>query len=298
MVHAEDIAPIGVAPARFSLTLDDGEIAGWRWRNPEKPPLLFCHATGFCASVYKQVLSLLAGQYDIFAIDQRGHGRTTLPADPGRLRSWSTYAGDVTRFLNAHDRQGWTLAGHSMGAVVVTMAARGRADISNIALIEPVVIPEVLSLYARTPLWPFFRDAMPLVRGAAKRRASWPDRETVKTSYERKRLFRDWAPGVLDDYLEDGLVEVGDEDDDGVSLACTPAWEAATFGAQANDFWAALGAAPAPVRVLAAVHASSTVAPMFRRRLRRKVAHLEETAGVSHLAPMEKPDLAAAFIAG
>lgn len=282
------------APSRFTVSLEEGDFAGWRWRRDGAAPLLFCHATGFCASAYKQMLGSIAGRFDIYALDMRGHGRTRLPADPARLRSWDVYAGDVAAFLDREQREGWTLAGHSMGGVVVTLAARGRRDVAAIRLIEPVAPSPLYAWIAGTPVWSLIARRTPLVRRAKGRRARWPGREEVVGSYARKPLFRGWAPGALGDYLEDGLVT----DDDGVRLACDPAWEAATFAAQANPFWAAVRAASAPLSVFAAAHGSSTVWPAGRGRLRRMGVEVVEIPGVTHLAPMEKPDFAGEFLAG
>jgi len=280
-------------PIRFSLKRPDGAVAGWRWVNEGAPPLLFCHATGFCASVYKRMLQPLSDRFDIFALDMRGHGRTSLPADPGTLRSWDIYADDVASFLNSEARDGWTLSGHSMGGVVVAMASRGRKDVSAIRLIEPVAMPPATALLARTPIWPHIAQRFPLVRGARQRRSVWPARGDVMASYDRKKIFRSWAPGVLADYLEDGLVDA----DGGVRLSCAPAWEAATFQAHANDFWGAVRAAPAPIRVLAADDRSSTVWPGALRRFRRAGGQVAKQPGASHLIAMEKPDFVAEFVA-
>jgi pimeloyl-ACP methyl ester carboxylesterase len=281
-------------PERFSLPCEDGVIAGWRWKNKTKPPLLFSHATGFCASAYKKMLQSLAEDFDVFAVDMRGHGRTTLPAEASKLRSWGIYAKDLNTFLDRQARGGWTLAGHSMGAVTASMAALGRGDVSALRLIEPVALPPLYSIAAKTPFWgPFVRSTR-LVRGTARRRSEWPDRETAAASYRRKALFRGWAEGALEDYLEDGLEGAGP----GVRLSCDPRWEAATFAAQANAFWPAVRNAPAAVSVLAANHPSTTTRSGARRRFRHYGAALAEIGGVTHLAPMEKPGIVASFIAG
>lgn len=283
-----------IAPTRFSVSLRGGELAGWRWRREGAPALLFCHATGFCASAYKQMLHRLAARFDVYALDMRGHGRTRLEADPAHLRSWRIYAEDIAAFLDAERRAAWRLAGHSMGGVVVALAALGRTNVAALRLVEPVAPSPLYAQIAGTFIWPYLVRRMPLVRQAKNRRARWTDRATVIDAYKRKPLFRGWAGGALADYLEDGLID----DDEGVRLACDPRWEAATFAAQANDFWSAVSAAPAPVAVLAADHCSSTVWPAARRRFRRAGAGLDEIAGVTHLAPMEKPALTAEFIAG
>lgn len=286
------------SPARFTHDIeggaDSGRLAGLRWANAKKPPLLFCHATGFCASAYRQMLAPLQQSFDVFALDMRGHGRTTLPTDPGQLTSWRSYAQDIGVFLNDQDRSNWTLAGHSMGAVAVTMAARGRADVAAVKLLEPVAVPSWLSALAHTPVWPILARRIPMVRAAARRRSAWPSADMVQASYGRKALFKHWAPGVLEDYLEDGLSRASD----GVVLSCAPAWEAATFGAQANPFWAALAEARSSVAVFAGSQRRSTVSSAARRKLKRLGAQLEVDRMAGHLAPMEKPAVAAAFIRG
>ena len=280
------------APARIKIDLDDGVITGLRWAAPDKPPLLFLHATGFCASAYRQLLSGLEDRFDVYALDLRGHGRNTRPADPARLRSWRPFVDDACAFLDQSGQDGWTLAGHSMGAATSVFAAMGRKDVASLKLIEPVAMPEWFSMAAKTPFWPLMTGAIPMVKQAARRRDHWPDREDVRASYARKRLFSGWAPGVLEDYLEDGLTEA----ENGVRLSCAPAWESATFAAQANDFWRAAKAAPAPIELYAADHPSSTVPAAIRARFERLGAAIRVNADVGHLAPMEKPAELAAFL--
>ncbi|MBI1366916.1 MAG: alpha/beta fold hydrolase [Alphaproteobacteria bacterium] len=283
---------------RFAVEISDGAMAGWRWRRPRAPRLLFLHATGFCASAYKSTLRRAAARFDVYALDLRGHGRTRLPADPRRLKSWDVFARDVVAALDALAGEApgpaWTLSGHSCGAVVSALAARGRADVAGLALIEPVTPPPGVALLARTPLWRLTGARSRLARGALARRALWPDREAVRASYARKPLFRRWAPGVLDDYLEDGLAPAAEG---GVALACAPAWEAATFAAFAHDFWGAIAAAPAPVSVLGAVDPTTTLFGRAPARLKRLGAEIQFAAGSTHLLPFEAPDAAAAFLA-
>jgi pimeloyl-ACP methyl ester carboxylesterase len=241
------------------------------------------------------MLGRLAGAFEVTAIDMRGHGRSGLPADPARLRNWDIYGNDVAAVLEPFDdaaKRPFFLAGHSFGAVAATLAASGRHDVAGLALIEPVAIPPLLSAAAGFPFASALIGLNPLVRNARSRRANWPDRQAVRDSYVKKPLFQAWAPGVLDDYLEDGLTA----DEQGVSLACAPAWEAATFAAQSQRFWPAVRRAPGPTAVLAADHPGSTVFGDSATRFRRLGASVEVAAGVSHLAPMENPAAAADFV--
>ena len=280
-------------PTRIRLSLEDGEIAGWRWANENASALLFCHATGFCASAYKQMLQQLSADFDIYALDMRGHGRTSLPADPDRLRSWRVYARDVGAFLSAHGGRRWILSGHSMGAITVALAAQERDDVDALALIEPVAIPRAVALAASTPLWRITGPRSPMASRAARRRFRWGTRDEVMQSYSRKKLFADWSAGVLADYLEDGLTEA---EEGAVRLSCDPRWEAATFAALRAPFAGVIARQHMPVSIFAGRLDDTTMYQRARRQCIGKGAMLTESARLSHLAPMQDPAACAEFI--
>ena len=282
---------------RQLVALSDGEIALRRFGRQGAPPFLFAHANGFCASAYRRVFEAMGDRYDIHAVDLRGHGRSRLPVDPANHSSMDVYGRDVAALLDVLNasspaRAPWTLAGHSLGAVAVTLAAAGRKDVAALRLIEPVAMPRWFSFAAKTPFWILFAQRLPLAKGARARRAHFPDRASVHRRYATKSLFAGWADGVLDDYLEDGLYET----DGGVALSCAPAWEAATFSGHAQDFWGAVKSAPAPISVLVASHPSTTVRPFALKRLENAGAHVVRADGLTHLVPMENPALAAQFL--
>ncbi len=281
-------------PQRFAVALDDGELAGWRWANDHAPALLFCHATGFCASVYKQMLQHLSSEFDIYALDMRGHGKTSLPADPEGLRSWGVYAGDVIAFLDAQPEKKWVLAGHSLGAITIALAAKARSDVSALALIEPVVIPAPVAAMAKTPLWRLMGRRSPMARRAAKRRSQWPGRADVLKSYAGKAIFASWADGVLGDYLEDGLESSAAGK--GVTLACHPEWEAATFAALDTNFASAVRQHTVSMSIFAGRPDDTTINKSARRRCVNWGIPVTESSRLSHLAPMEGPKECADFI--
>ncbi len=289
---------INIDGRRLMTPLPDGAMAALRFGREGAPPLLFAHANGFCASAYRQMLTALGTRFDVFAVDLRGHGRSTLSRRDMAHRGLDIFAADIRIFLDALAASGqvggrWTLAGHSLGGDSVTMASVGRQDIARLRLIEPVAMPPFLRGLAQLPFWRLIARRTPLARMARQRRSEWPDRDQVKASYARKPLFQTWAAGVLEDYLADGLRPVPA----GVTLACSPAWEAANFMAQAHDFWAAAARTPAPISVLAADHASTTVPASSRRRFARLGAEIRTIDGATHLCPFEKPSEAAEFLA-
>jgi len=282
----------GLAPVRFRHAMPDGHLSGLAWPSPGKPRLVFIHANGFCASAYRAVLSRLAADFDILAPDLRGHGTTELPTDPDRHRSWNIYARDVYAWLETLDRPAYALAGHSMGAIVALLSAARLDRPTPLALVEPVVMPSLLYLTARSPLRGLMRGRIRIANAARKRFDGWSERGDAARRYARHKTFRNWADGVLDDYLEDGLIPDGG---DGVRLACNPMWEAANYEAQGHDIGTALGQMSAPIHVLKAEHASTII---NRRALTSRGIGIDLLAGAGHLAPMEAPGPVAEWIAG
>lgn len=292
--------PIDVFSARrMTVAIEGGDVALLRFGRAGAPPMLFAHANGFCASAYRRTFEALGDSFDIFAADLRGHGRTRIPAPVASHRSMAIFGDDLRRTKSAlrpfaAPGQGWIFAGHSLGGVAATEAAAGDKDIAALRLIEPVAMPKSWAFLASTPAWPMIAPHLPLVRAALRRRDRWPDAAAAFQSYAQKPFFAGWAGGVLADYLEDGL----HRDESSARLSCAPAWEAANFAAQANDFWGALPRVLAPVSVLAARHRSTTLRGGARERFRRLGARVELALGVTHLLPFEAPERAARFLAG
>src|SRR4051794_4896430 len=79
----------------------DGEMAVLDFGDPERPvDVVFLHANGFNAQTYRALLAPLSASLRLVAPDLRGHGGTTLAADPRRRRGWSDFRDDLTGLLD------------------------------------------------------------------------------------------------------------------------------------------------------------------------------------------------------
>jgi pimeloyl-ACP methyl ester carboxylesterase len=279
--------------ARQTISLADGDMSALRWGAMDRAPdLIFLHATGFNAQTYAPLLGSLGDRHAIMAIDQRGHGQSTLPIHPHGMVDWRLYAGDLVALLDRRSANGdppVMLVGHSLGGVVSILAAAERPQaVRGLVLLDPVMMPLWMRLIMFTPLGLPFMRRSPLSRGAAARRATFPSKDEALKIYRTRKLFAQWRPGFLEGYVESGFIEDGDH----VRLACAPEWESATFAAQRNNSWGALAKLATPVHLLAAEHASTVIGSVAKvRRLAPRV-RAEIVPGSSHLFPMEKPDVA------
>lgn len=277
---------------RIWLEVDGGRLSALRWENPGAPQLLFAHANGFNAQTYRQMLTRLSTQFEITAPDTRGQGLSEAEIDPQALRDWHIYAADLKRVADQLDDRPLYLAGHSMGACCALLAEAFHG-LSNqrMAFIEPIFMPTGFYAIPRIPGGPFLYRFNPMSSAAHRRRSVWSSRAEAAESYASKRLFSDWAPGVLDDYLETGLLPDGD----GFRLACSTDLEAANFASHRHDPWVALNRVGPDIPMLKAGRPGSTVYTAWR--LRRRGVPLETASDLGHLAPMTDPERCADWLA-
>ncbi len=269
----------------------DGEMAVLDFGDPERPvDVIFVHANGFNAQTYRQLLAPLSASLRLVAPDLRGHGASTLTAEPRGRRSWRDFRDDLSGLMDALGGPPVTLCGHSMGATAALLAAAERPDrVSNLALFDPVILSPLVAALARLPgAQALARARLPIVQGALRRRAVFADRSQVFAAYKGRGAFRAWPETVLADYVAGGFLE---RPDGQVELACSPEWEASNFAAQANDSWRALSRLPRPVSILRGEHGSTCWLREGSRLLRRLPHVRVRTVSGGHFFPMERADL-------
>lgn len=277
---------------RVSFELKDGRVAGIAF-GAEKPTpdILFLHATGFNARSYRAMLEPLGERYAVLALDLRGHGLTALPAPIFGYAAWTRHSDDVLAVIDQNFTRPVTLAGHSMGATVSALVAGKRPDLINgLALIDPVILPGAAQAFFRLPGAPLYqRFASSIAKGAARRRANFPDKAAALAALTGRGIFKTFPPEMIADYVADGFVD--DPKRGGVTLACRPVYEAATFSAHRHDALGALKRFQGPLVLLRAEH-RSTMPPAAVKRIAamRPDARIAMIESAGHMIPMERPD--------
>jgi pimeloyl-ACP methyl ester carboxylesterase len=288
-----------------------GQMAGIEFGDPIKPyAAVWLHATGFNAMTYQSMLAPLGLRARVAALDMRGHGRSSMTSKGG-LRSWNKYRDDVIEFLENEAPQGVVLGGHSMGGCVALLVAGKRPDlVKGLVLADPVIMSRQTYFWNHVfpPVnWLIRRNGM--AARAKKRRGEFNSFREALDSYSGKPAFKSWREPFLADYLLDGLdrADTGPADAEKQSwkLLCTPKWEAATFGAQRNAPWSALGKVRKkniPIVILRP-NRDSVISDKVRAEIIQKNPSLmmRGIRGTSHFLPMEAPyeirDQLSAFIA-
>src|SRR5256885_16028123 len=102
---------------RISLPGRGGEMAALDFGPDDRPiDIVFSHANGLNARTYRSILAPLAADLRILALDLRGHGATSLTADPEQWNRWQGYAEDLLALLETAGNGPGGTAGHSIRA--------------------------------------------------------------------------------------------------------------------------------------------------------------------------------------
>jgi pimeloyl-ACP methyl ester carboxylesterase len=264
----------------------------WDQAGPGAPWLHFAHATGMNAALYARLLAPLADDFRIIASDARGHGRTRLPADPEALGGWEDFACDLIDLIDAIDpATPWLLAGHSMGGTSSLLAAaRAPNRVRGLILLDPPFIPFA---EARAFAAEGGRPPNPMADQAGRRKPGFPSRAAAREAYRGRGVFTTWADEDLDAYLADGLID----SDDGAMLACSPAFEAATFRAVSLRVEPALQALKVPFALLGAEHGSTVrEAELVHFAEHKMCLDAQRLPGTSHFLPLEAGDAVRAAV--
>jgi pimeloyl-ACP methyl ester carboxylesterase len=262
-----------------------GSVHAVAWGPADRPAdIVFLHANGFNALTYRTVLEPLGADLRVLALDQRGHGLTTLPTETAGRRDWLDLRDDLVAVLSSLGVRDAVLSGHSMGGTVSILAAASHPSLARaLVLFDPVVI-----IGAR----PTDVAQSPMVEAARRRRADFASRSEAYRSYRGRGAFRTWPDAILSDYLTDGLRDLGDGRS---TLACSPEWEASGFAAHGHDTAAAIAALTRPTRILKAED-NSTCRPQPGDFNPPGGLSIEVVPGTTHFLPMERPELVGAAL--
>lgn len=276
---------------RFSVELEDGQLAGISFGDPDRSvDALFLHANGFNAMTYQSILGPLALRAHVAAIDMRGHGLSTAEANPAKLQGWNIYRDDVIAVLEKLAPNGTVLSGHSMGATVALLVAAKRPDlVTGLVLADPVLLSPSFYRNAHIPgVVAMMKSGYGMSKQALRRRRVFGSQEEAVEKLTGRGAFKTWRAPFLEDYVKDGVLPT--EKPDEWQLACAPEWEAANYAAQRHRPWSALKKVTAPLVVIRA-EKGSTCSRASRQKLMRiqPFAVLIEPSGTTHFVPMERP---------
>lgn len=283
------------SPIQYMISAHGVDLAVYEWgvSRPDKPDVIFFHATGFHGRCWDQVIKHL-NDLHCYAMDTRGHGRSDKSAYPFTWADLGRDAAAVVRELNVSNALG---IGHSSGGNMLTCAAAANPGaFGALLLVDPAIFPlKQYSLHSYTPDNHF----------VMRRRTQWGSVDEMVERFRNREPFNRWQPEVLRDYCEYGLLP--SSDGEGYVLACPPIFESNIYNsarlAQNSEVYESVPQIDVPVRVLRSgmgtsessntLMLSPTAPDLAEQFQQGEDVVLRDN---SHFIPMESPDVVAWYI--
>ncbi|MFO8164543.1 MAG: alpha/beta hydrolase [Desulfatiglandales bacterium] len=195
-------------------------ISFFRWGNPKgkKPIALLVHGTGFVAATWRPIAEELSKKYVVYAIDRRGHGRSTVPKEG---YNFLDFAEDVIAFIDALGIKGIYGIGHSAGGTDILLAAGLRSDkFKRIFAMEPTIQDPTIARSKETGL---SKSQQAVIESRRRRRHEFSNLEEAFERYSSRPPLNVWRPDILREYVVHGFRKMKDGR---VQLRCPPEIEA------------------------------------------------------------------------
>ncbi len=284
----ESLIPGDVLRRRVPLEKRGVEIAVQDWGG-DGPIALLHHANGFAAALWAPVAERLRSRFRVVAMDARGHGDSSLPAEGAVAEAfdWEVMAEDlgaVAQWLldeSGQSQIGLGL-GHSFGGTLTLAAEAAKPGLyRQIALADPVV-PPTPEMLAKMD----WGERPPLAELARRRRNIWPNREEARAQLAGKPLFATWTERARELYFMEAMRE---RDDGQVELKCSGLVEALVFESSTSlDLFDIVSKVGAPSLFLWAKNGNFP--RLAYEELCKKMGETRIIdADAGHLIPMEEP---------
>lgn len=247
--------------------------------------LLFVHATGFHAMVWRPVAERLLDRYHCWGLDLRGHGDSATPPEGGF--EWRRFGDDVLAVVSALGLVRPLAVGHSLGGAALLAAEQeAPGTFAGLYLYEPTVA---------TPDRRASTEGPDMEEISRRRRRRFRSRAEAMANFAAKPPMAAFAAESMAAYVEHGMAEA---DDGWVELKCRPEDEAQVFaGFARNDIFERYPEVHCPVVLAYGGVMEEVQGPNLgfqARHLRR--ARVTIVPGLGHLGPMEDPALVASAI--
>ena len=249
----------------------------------------FAHANGFPAKSYSKLFANITIPHDLIAIDKIAHN----PRFPLN-NNWENQVQELIHFIEQQASVPVVGIGHSFGAVITYMSACLRPDLFNgVILLDPPLITGLARYVFR------FAKASRLINkltpaGITENRVrKWHLEHDLHAYFSSKKLFKDFDPDCIHDYIQAVIEEVGDSK----SLNFEVDIEAEIFRTIPDNLPAFAKRLQVPSVLITGKHTDVCI-PVLRNPFLKSnsiIEHIEFAKG-GHMFPLEYPQLLANLI--
>ncbi|TNC78374.1 alpha/beta hydrolase [Janthinobacterium lividum] len=252
------------------------------------PQLHFAHANSYPAGTYRKLFGLLGRHYNVQALDMHAHD-PAYPVSTGWPELVREYIDELERRYSAPV----ILVGHSLGGMLSVMVAKQRPDLVRcVVLLDSPVVAGWRALLVRLARNTALGERFSPSRFSARRRKLWPDAQAAYEHFAAKDMFAIWAPNVLRDYIDSGLVP----HPEGVQLRFTREVETQVYRSLPHHIGGLVkDGFPVPIGFIGGTE-SVECRQAGLKATRKLVGRFFRQVPGGHLFPMENPELTAQVV--
>ena len=271
---------------KIAVPCEDSLIQTYHLNERSDKKFYFSHANGFNGLSYQSLLKKISNEFSVSTYDMRGHGDTTLTADPKKLKSWHHFRDDLIFLLEKLNSPA-ILSGHSLGGTTSWLVALSRPDlVKKLILIDPVILP--LRYIFGYQFFNFFNMAhfrSPLSKNALIRRNNWKTYDEAYDYFFGKKLFSKVSEEALNDYVDNSLKF---DKNKKLTLKCCPKWESACFQLNNREIWNNVNTLKMPVKIILTTN-SAVCNQYSQKRIKRLVpqTNIVFVKNTTHMLPLE-----------
>jgi len=117
------------------MTISQVRLHFLEWGNPAAPPLVLLHGGAAHAHWWDHIAPILAEQYNVVALDLRGHGDSSWVVPPAY--EIEDYVGDIEEIFAALHLDSPVVMGHSLGGfIALTYATRHTTTLRGLIVVD------------------------------------------------------------------------------------------------------------------------------------------------------------------
>lgn len=249
----------------------------------KRPPLHFAHANGFPGGSYRVLLDPMRSDWNIHVLDKLGH-HPDYPVN----HNWKNLVDELLFHLNeAFGDQPVIGVGHSLGSVVTYMAAlKAPGRFKRVVLLDPPLMMGWDSLGLKLAKRLGFIDKVTPAGITRGRRSHWPDVASAEAYFGQKRLFKNFHPQALKDYVAFGTEP---DPNGGIRLRFEPDVEIEIFRHLADHLSRSHRKIKVPVAIVRGED-SDLMTDARIAKLKKKGFDCYHVPG-GHMFPLEHPDV-------
>ena len=247
-----------------------------------QPILHFAHANGFPGQSYRVLLEPMQSQWQVKVLDRLGH-QPNFPVN----HNWQALVDELLQHLDQTCGQRPVIGvGHSLGGAITYMAAlKAPERFSQIILLDPPILTGIDSLGLKLGKRFGFIDKITPAGITKGRRSHFPDQATAIKYFIHKKLFKNFHPQALEDYVNFGTEPRATG---GIQLRFSPAIEIAIFRHLADNLTGSHRKLKVPASIIRG-ESSDLITHEREQRLRKMGFDIHCVPG-GHMFPLEHPE--------